>query len=182
MAIAAIVLSIAVPSFQTSVQNNRKTTAVNDLATALQMARNTAITRRITTTVCKSNDGAACNIIGGDSGDWTQGWIIFTDAAGASGQLDGSDQLLRVHAALTGNATFIGNLPVINRVTFSPQGLSGNNGTITLCDSRGDINASAIVISRGGQVRHATDSDSDNIVDVIDTRVPGGVRNVTCPI
>lgn len=173
LAVAAIVLSIAVPSYQISVQNNRRTTAVNDLATALQLARNTAISGRVTTTVCKSSDGATCPT-GAGSGDWSQGWMIFTDANNDA-TLDAGETLLRVQGALTGTATFVGNNNVINNVSFSPQGLArGSNGTITHCDSRGAASASALVISVGGQVRHATDNDADGIVDV------QGV-NVLCP-
>lgn len=179
LAIAAIVLSIAIPSYQSTVRNNQRTTAINELANALQLARSTAISRRVTVTVCKSNTITAATPTcrtGGSSGDWSQGWIIFTDAD-ESLSINGTDTLLRVHDALPGNITFIGNTNVVNRVSFSPQGLArGSNGTITHCDSRGATDAGALVISVGGQVRHATDSpgDSDPIVDV------EGV-NVTCP-
>ena len=177
MAIAAIVVSIAVPSYQASVQNNRRTTSLNELTTAFQLASNTAITRRINVTVCKSSDtnvaAPSCNS-GGGSGDWTQGWIIFTDPDNDF-TFDAGETLLRVHAALSGNATLSGNNNVINKVSFSPTGLArGSNGTITHCDARGAADASALVISVGGQVRHAVDTDADNIVDV------QGV-NISCP-
>jgi type IV fimbrial biogenesis protein FimT len=179
LAVASIVLSIAIPSYQTAVQNNRRTTAVSELATALQLARSTAISQRVFTVVCKSPDGATCPT-GAGSGDWTQGWMIFTDADN-NGSLDagGTDTLIRVHDALTGNATFIGNNNVINQVSFSPQGLTRNNGTITHCDARGATDASALIISVGGQVRHARDTNDDGIVD---TGTAGTVGvNVTCP-
>lgn len=174
LAIAAIVLSIAIPSYQTAVQNNRRTTAVNELATALQLARSTAISQRVFTVVCKSPDGVTCPT-GAGSGDWTQGWMIFTDTNN-NGSLNagGTDTLIRVHGALSGNATFIGNNNVINQVSFSPQGLTRNNGTITHCDARGATDASALVISVGGQVRHATDTDGDGTVDL-------NGANVICP-
>jgi len=175
MAIGAIVLSIAVPSYQASVQNNRRTTSINALATALHLARSTAITQRVFVAVCRSSDGANC-LSGGGSGDWTQGWIVFTDPNN-NATLDAGETLLRVHGALPGGATFVGNNNVANTVSFSSQGLArGSNGTIRHCDARGAANASALVISVGGQVRHATDSpgDSDSIVDV------QGV-NVLCP-
>jgi type IV fimbrial biogenesis protein FimT len=172
LAVAAIVLSMAVPSFQNYIQNSRQTSAVNDLATALQLARSTAITRRVQVTVCKSTDGATCPV---DSGDWSQGWIIFTDPNN-SGTLDAGEELLRVHAALPGNATFSGNRLVDDNVSFSAQGLArGSNGTITYCDARGATHAAALVISVGGQVRRAADdSGSDGIVDV-------DGDNVSCP-
>lgn len=173
LAIAAIVLSIAVPSYQTAVQNNRRTTATNELATALQLARSTAVSQRVVTIVCKSPDGATCPT-GAGSGDWTQGWMVFTDP-NDNGSMDGGETLIRVHGALSGNATFIGNNNVVNRVSFSPQGLArGSNGTITHCDARGAADASALVISVGGQVRHATDTDGDGTVDL-------NGANVTCP-
>lgn len=175
LAIAAIVLSVGVPSFQSYIQNSRQATAINDLATALQLARSTAITRRVRVTACKSNDGASCRTGGSGSGDWSQGWIIFTDPTNA-GTVDAGEELLRVHGALGGNATLVGTGPTVNRVSFKPQGMAdGNVGHITYCDSRGAGQANALVISFGGQVRRAADeSGSDGIVDV------DGV-NVSCP-
>ena len=178
LTIAAIVLSIAVPSYQTAVQNNRRTTATNELATAFQLARSTAISQRVFTVVCKSPDGATCPM-GAGSGDWTQGWMIFTDVDN-NGAMDGGDTLIRVHGTLPGGATFIGNNNVVNRVSFSPQGLArGSNGTITHCDARGAADASALIVSVGGQVRHATDTDGDGIVDTGTAETVG--VNVTCP-
>lgn len=174
MAIAAIVLSLAVPSFQTYVNKNRKTTSVNDLVTALSLARSTAITRRERVTVCKSSDGATCNT-GTGSGDWSQGWMMFTNPNNGNTILNSGGALLRVHGALPGNISFSGNNNVVNRVSFSPQGLArGSNGTITYCDTHGANGAVALVISIGGQVRRALDENDDNIVDVL------GV-NVSCP-
>lgn len=167
LAIAAIVLTVAIPSFQATIQNNRKTTATNELATAFQLARNSAISRRIIVTVCKSSDGATCRT-GNGSGDWSQGWMIFTNPDSDT-VLDPGEELLRIHGALKGVTSFSGNNNVVNQVSFSPQGLArGSNGTITYCDSRGADLAGALVISVSGQVRHAVDSadDSDNIVDV----------------
>jgi type IV fimbrial biogenesis protein FimT len=173
LAVAAIVLSIGVPSFQNYIQNSRQVTGVNDLATALQLARSTAITRRVQVTVCKSSDGATCST-GSGSGDWSQGWMIFTNPNDDS-TLDPGEELLRVHGALPRNTTFIGNTNVVNRISFSAQGLSrGSNGTLTNCDARGASHANALVISVAGQVRRAIDNNSDGIVDV------EGV-NVTCP-
>jgi type IV fimbrial biogenesis protein FimT len=176
LAIAAVVLSVGVPSFQTYIQNSRQATAVNDLATALQLARNTAISRRVRVTVCKSNDGASCRT-GAGSGDWSQGWIIFTDPTNA-GTVDAGEALLRVHGALGGNATLIGVRPTtVNRVSFKPQGMAdGSVGHITYCDSRGAGQASALVISFGGQVRRAADDSGDGIVDIDGTNG----TNVTC--
>ncbi len=179
MAIAAIVLSVGVPSFQSYIQNNRQTIAINEMATALQLARNSAISRRVPVTLCKSPNGINC-VTGGGSGDWSQGWMMFTnpdDIDGVTGLNPGTEVLLRVHHALPGNATLIGSGPVINQVTFMPQGKINNGfgGTITHCDSRGNTAAVALVISMGGQVRQAEDTNNDGIVE------NGGGNPVPCP-
>lgn len=147
LAIAAIVLSIGVPSFQSYIRNNYKTTAINDLRTALALTRSTAITRRERATVCKSTDNATCAA----NGDWSQGWIVFTDPNNP-GTVDPGETILRVHNAISGSGTFSGNANVTNRVSFTPQGLaSGSVGTITYADGA-DFTGS-LVISFGGQVR-----------------------------
>jgi len=180
LAIAAIVLSIGVPSFQSYIQNNRQTIAINELATALQLARNSAISRRVAVTLCKSPNAANC-IIGADSGDWSQGWMMFTNPNGINGVAnldpDAGEELLRVHGGLRDNATFIGSGPVANQITFIAQGRINNGfgGTITYCDSRGNTAATALVISVGGQVRRAEDTDGDGIVE------NGAEDPVPCP-
>lgn len=178
VAIAAIVLTIGVPSFQAYIQNSRQTTTLNELATALQLARNNAITRRVRVTLCKSSDGANCPS-GAGSGDWTQGWMMFTNPNNDN-TLDAGETLLRVHGAIAGASSLIGNNNVVNKVSFDAKGIArSSNGTITHCDSRGATSAKALVISVGGHVRQAIDSDSDGIVDVINGA--GVPVNVTCP-
>jgi len=173
LAVAGVVLAIGVPSFQNYISNTRQTTAINDLAGALQLARNSAVSRRVRVTVCKSRDGASCET-GSGSGDWSQGWIVFLDPD-TPGTRDADEELLRVHTALPGNANFTGNTNVVNRVSFSPQGLArGSNGTLTYCDSRGEQRANALVISVGGQVRQAQDTNNDGIVE------DGNGDNISC--
>ncbi len=159
MAIAAIVLSVGVPSFQSYIQNNRQTTAINELATALQLARNSAVSRRVQVTVCKSPDGNNC-VVDGNTSDWTQGWIIFADTNNDNIR-DADEDILRVHGPIQGNVTISGGGNTSDSISFSPNGLLASlNGTITYCDSRGDNYASALVVSRTGRVRFENDGDN----------------------
>jgi type IV fimbrial biogenesis protein FimT len=172
LAIAAIVMSIAVPSFATFIQNNRKTTNINDLVIALNFARAEATTRQQRVTVCKSADGAACVT----TGDWSQGWIVFADPVDPKGSVGAGDVILKITGALTGVTSFAGNANVDNSVSFKPQGMTdGLGGTITLCDSRGASHAAATIISMSGRIRMATDdNDAGNIVE------DGSGDDVTC--
>jgi type IV fimbrial biogenesis protein FimT len=175
LAIAAIVMSIAVPSFATFIQNNRKTTNINDLVIALNFARAEATTRQQNITVCKSDDGSTCST-GDGSGDWSQGWIVFADANN-NGERQAAEEIIRVAGPLTGMTSFIGNNNVVNRVTFTPLGMTTTPGTITLCDSRGVNHAAATVIAFSGRIRLATDTNNNGIVDDGDNPV----SDVTCP-
>ena len=146
IAIAIIVVSIGIPSYQTSIKNNRKTTAINDLRTALALARSSAITRRERVTVCTSSDNATCTTIG----DWTQGWIVFTDPNNRD-TVDPGEEILRVHNAISGTGTFSGNRLITNRVSFTPQGMADASlGTLSYADGT-DFNGS-LVISFAGQI------------------------------
>lgn len=73
LSVAAIVLSIAVPSFQTQVLNNRSIALGEDFATAINYARAEAVKRAGRVSLCASNDGETC------SGNWNEGFIAFVD-------------------------------------------------------------------------------------------------------
>lgn len=129
MAVAAILLAIAVPNYQTFVLNSRMTGQSNDFLSALQLARSEAVKRGTRVSVCKSADSAACTA----GGTWAQGWIVFEDG-GVQGTLDGADTLLRAFPALSGNDTLVGNASVVNFVSYQASGATaGTIGTVSLC-------------------------------------------------
>lgn len=73
--LAAIVLTLGIPSFNQTIRTNRVATQVNELVTALNLARSEAIHRGLGVTVCASADQATCS----GSKDWRTGWIVITD-------------------------------------------------------------------------------------------------------
>ena len=75
LAVAAIVLGIAVPSFNTQILNNRSIALGEDFATALNFVRSEAVKRGGRVSLCASNDGATC------TGAWVEGFIAFVDDA-----------------------------------------------------------------------------------------------------
>jgi type IV fimbrial biogenesis protein FimT len=97
--IATILVALTVPAFHTFVQNNRITAQVNELVTALTLTRSEAVKRKQTVSICSSSDVSTC------TGNWNQGWIIFTDD-NSNGAVDaGTDVVLRVWEGLAGGAT-----------------------------------------------------------------------------
>lgn len=80
LAVLAIVLGIAAPSFSSMLQDNRASTLGSELQGALQFARSEAVKRRQSVVICRSNAG------GGDceeGTDWSGGWLVRQ----ASGQV-----------------------------------------------------------------------------------------------
>ncbi|MDO8343969.1 MAG: GspH/FimT family pseudopilin [Cellvibrio sp.] len=75
LGVAAIALSIAVPSFQTQILNNRSIALGEDFASAVNYARSEAVKRAGRVSLCASKNGTACD------GVWTDGFMAFVDTA-----------------------------------------------------------------------------------------------------
>ena len=162
IAVAAILLGIAVPSFQDLVIRNRLATKANELITALNLARSEAVKRGIWVTVCKSANSTASSSDCSDSGsvNWVQGWIVFVDntqiAGNVAGKIDGADQRLRVIGPGSGGGLSIsGGANFADWISYLPSGVSVGNGgladgTLTLCISP---KGRKVIISRTGRAR-----------------------------
>jgi type IV fimbrial biogenesis protein FimT len=98
LAVAAILLTVAIPSFRSTVQNNRATGQANDLLSSLNVARSEAVKRGATVSVCISSDQAKCT-----GASWALGWLIWSDING-DGIVDAAE-IIKVHEALTGAST-----------------------------------------------------------------------------
>jgi type IV fimbrial biogenesis protein FimT len=77
LAIAAIVLSVAAPSFGEFRRNSRLTSYGNDFLAAAQVARGEAIKRQVPVVVCPTADPNDANA--GCSNGAFNGWIVFQD-------------------------------------------------------------------------------------------------------
>ena len=131
--VVTILVALAVPAFHTFVQNNRITSQVNELVTALTVVRSEAIKRKQTVSICSSSNASTC------TGSWEQGWIIFTDADG-DGVVDaGTDQVLRVWDGLGGGATLTETSSLAS-IQFDKLGSASSSASFQLRipDCRGD--------------------------------------------
>ncbi|WP_281400811.1 GspH/FimT family pseudopilin [sulfur-oxidizing endosymbiont of Gigantopelta aegis] len=142
IAIAAILLSLALPSFDRTLRTNRTTTQANSVHTALNIARSEAIKRSSAVTVCASNDQTSPRSCSG-ANDWSVGWIIFQDL-NANGTFDddadvnlcevsnneaSEDCLLRSYKALNGALSLTGSA---TRIIYTARGLPQSTLTLTL--------------------------------------------------
>lgn len=110
IAVLAIILSVAVPSFLSAIQNSRMTAQANDLITAFQLARSESLKRKVPVSVCASDTSVATPTCGSD---WSEGWMVIVDsnAVGSTSAAYSSyaTDVLRVWSALTGDADVTGS-------------------------------------------------------------------------
>lgn len=126
VAVGAILLGVAVPSFFSIIQNNRATAQANDLLSSINIARSEAVKRGATTTVCVSSDQATCT--GGTN--WAQGWLVWSDTNG-NGSLNSPAEIIKAREALTGGTTLTAG---VTSIAFNSSGMSllGATATFTL--------------------------------------------------
>jgi type IV fimbrial biogenesis protein FimT len=136
LAIAAIVMTMAVPSFTDMTRNNRLTTQANQLVTALNLARSEAITRRVTVDVAATDAGDASN-------EWGEGWSVAVNG-GAT---------LRVFESLGSNTLDSGN--DLATIQYQPSGRASATD-MTLCDDRTGETGRQITILTTGRVTTTT--------------------------
>lgn len=140
VAVAAILASIAIPSFRTLMMDNQITSQTNMVIGLVQAARSEAITQHSFVRVCGSSDGANC-----DNSGWEQGAIMFrspditTTSATAS-------TLIRVLPSDTSGPTLSSSRDVI----VNPNGTLDNSVTLRVCDSRGADSSRAITVNIAG--------------------------------
>ncbi|ERJ17889.1 Pre-pilin like leader sequence protein [Salinisphaera shabanensis E1L3A] len=150
MAVAAILLAIAIPSYRSVIQRNSMAATVNDLVGDLNFARSQAVTRGRQVYVCRSNGNNSCD---GD-GDWSDGWIIYAPDPGSESPND--DNVLRVHGAMTNQISIVGNNNITSRVFFDPNGFAmGSIGTFT-ATAHDSAQQTLVVIASTGRIRTET--------------------------
>jgi len=145
VAVLAILATIGVPGLREVILNNRQVATVNELVTAMQMARSEAITRNTAwpaaVSICPSADGFGC------SGSWDDGWIVFTDSDFRDGIFNAGagDQVLRVFEA-PGGMDISGGA-----VSYRRDGRVAAAVDFQVCDSRGASKARVIQLGLSGR-------------------------------
>lgn len=127
LAVLAVLIAMAVPSFTSLINSNRLAAQSNELVAGLQEARLESLRSNRRVTVCRSTNGTSCNTAAGAT--WT-GWISFVDTNG-NGTVDAGETLLRsssIKAPLQVRST-------AQALTFRADGMVRNNATGALVNN-----------------------------------------------
>lgn len=99
VAIAAVLVSIAVPSMSNLLRAARLSSQTDLLVSTLSLARLEAVKRRTNFLVCgASNPSTATNCTGVVAADWSNGWVVF-DGTNVTQRADGKTALTVTTAA-----------------------------------------------------------------------------------
>lgn len=149
LAVLAVIVGLAVPSFTRLIRRNRLVAAANELLGAAQLARIEALRRNRPVTLCPSTDGALC---GGT--DWRR-LIVFADNNRNGSREAATDNLIR-DVGIDGTGLVLvasNNLASNHRLWFGADGFirMGNpirqQGTLTVCAPELDADDNAREIS-----------------------------------
>ncbi len=157
LAVGAILLAIAIPSYAFLVNSSRLAVVTNDLVTALHLARSEAIKRRMRVTVCKTSNAMADTPVCDTTASWQQGWLVFVDG-GTKGVIDSGDTLLRVQGQAAPAVTITTGVNYGSFISYLPSGESRGsgglpNGKVHICVASDQRD---IIISPTGRIRLET--------------------------
>lgn len=128
VAILAILLSVAAPSFNEAILSNKLAAFANNFVASAQLARSEAVKRNTAVTLCRSADGTTC----ASSGSWEQGWIVMQGTTIIQRQ-----QALGSGFLMTGSAYTL---------LFQSSGVGSTSTTITLCRATPSVGSQERVI------------------------------------
>jgi len=148
--IAAILITVAVPGFNTTIKNNRQVTHANLLVSSISLARSEAVKHSRTATVCVSTNQAAVPPTCTGETNWELGWVVWVDVDGDN-FLDAGEER-RFVQAFPQSTTLTS---AVSRLDFSAQGAAADaatgNATLDLCDNRVNETGRQISISATGR-------------------------------
>lgn len=139
--VAAILLAVAVPNFEATINGNRLATASNELLVSLQTARMEAIRYNRRTAVCLSrNPNVSAPTCAPANATDATGWITFVDRNGNGTYQSATDRLLR-QSTMPPNVRVLPSASVPNgvRVTYNADGFARNTAGTALLAGRFDL-------------------------------------------
>ncbi len=165
VAIAAILVALAAPSFVKLIRSTSIASAVNTFMADARFARSEAVRLGGAVVMCRSDAPEAanpsCGTGSGPNGNgWVSGWIVFKDLDN-NGAKDSADPLLRVQSPITSVNSIVDS--VSTKLVFTATGRlkSLSSGTKTLqFGSAPDFSNEVqrvVCVSLGGRVRIAGD-------------------------
>ena len=151
LTIAALLMTVAVPSFRTFTQNSKLTKQVNLLAASVSMARGEAAKRGARVVMCQSdNPTASSPACDGTAGNWSKGWVAFVDNVTVNSSFDAGELVVGVYSPEQGVdiMTDFGTT-----LAFNADGTTTTTGIkkFAVCDDRGTSKGKQLEVAATGR-------------------------------
>ena len=131
VAIVAILLGIAIPSYNETILNMKLTSYTNNLVASILLGRSEAIKRNALVSLCVSSSGTACT-----AGGWQQGWILMcksTDNVNCNPA--GANTIVIQTQPPLSTGWRISEVAALTTIVFQPTGTGATSADLTVCRS-----------------------------------------------
>lgn len=134
--VLALLITVAVPSFGSFINNNRITSQANNFHAALLYARSEAVKRNRAVFMCWSGDSTAASPCGNSGTGWSDGWVMYADED-QDGAFD-AGEIIRSHDGLSGGSTLT-EAGTIASFSYSDDGrISNTAASFKFCNASND--------------------------------------------
>jgi len=155
LVVLAVTLSLGAPLFQNLLHNNRLRADASRFLGAINLARSEAVMRNVPVSICPSTMAvtgqAEC------SGNYTSGWIVFSNADKDRVVDAGTDEVLHVFEGLIPGYRLTnrsGTKAAFELINYLPDGSSHSNRTLLFCPPlRTSMQSLSIIINIVGRAR-----------------------------
>ena len=148
IAIAAMLLTLGLPSFSALKARSAQRVEINALFHAAHLARKSSVMRKQVVSLCPTADGESCH----PGRDWSGGFLVFENSdRDEPPELDDGEILLHRHLAGPTVKITANRRGFTLRATFR----RATNGTLVVRDRAGRVAPKALVISYTGRPRVA---------------------------
>ena len=157
IALAAILVTMAAPSFNSAMKNNKIVAETNELIADINFARSEAVKRGIRVVLCRSvspsNSTPSC---GGSTSNWSSGWLVFADTDADNVYTAANDILVRIGNPADVDVTIKTNNAADQDLIYNPDGTTSTGGNVAvfaICDGRGKDHGRQVQVSATGRPR-----------------------------
>ena len=133
LAVLAILLTLAVPSFNQATLGSKLNSMSNSFVASAQLARSEAIKRNAQVTMCASSNGTSCG------GNWQDGWVVLAGGAPIHSQ-----------GPLANNFELSGN---VTSIAFQPSGMNATCTALVLKNTEYTSQQRYVTITATGRPR-----------------------------
>lgn len=149
VAVLGVLVSLALPSFVTFINNGRISGASNEMLGDISYARSEAATRQADVAMCVSVDQATC----APGQTWDLGRLIWVDS-NADGLLTVGEPILRVSQSMSSTLVISTGFGGADVIRFRPFGglRPATGGSLRLCPSSGSAGRTISVAATGRPV------------------------------